>query len=208
MEINGLINILPIDCVAMSQKIDQFCAAFNEAQGEMGLIKKTDHGHRHKYANIDTVLEVVLPVLNKHGINFHQMPITKTDGGERLMTILTHVSGQYISFGSLKIIHVPDDVQSLGGGITYTRRYACVSVLGLGQEDDDGERQKSDYEEKKRMSISEKSLNRLKDLIANRCENADEMNKLLKDILHETRASSLDKLTEAQFHFVVKRFFS
>ena len=58
------------------------------------------------------------------------------------------------------------------------------------------------------MSISEKSLNRLKDLIANRCENADEMNKLLKDILHETRASSLDKLTEAQFHFVVKRFFS
>jgi ERF superfamily len=206
--INELIHVLPIDCLAISPQIDQFCLAFNKAQSEMGLIKKTDQGHRHKYASIDTVLEVVIPILNKHGINFHQVPLSKNEHGERLMTLLTHVSGQYISFGSIKILHNPDDIQSLGGGITYTRRYACVSVLGLGQEDDDGERQKNDYEEKKRMPITEKSLERLKDLIRNKGANPEGMNKLLRDILNDTRTTSIDKLTEAQFHFVVKKFFS
>src|SRR5262245_61638578 len=101
--ITNIINILLIDSVATYQELDKFCISFNSAQREMGLIKKTDQGHRHKYASIDTVLEAILPILGKHGLSFHQIPISSKEGGERLQTIITHVSGQYISFGSIKI---------------------------------------------------------------------------------------------------------
>jgi hypothetical protein len=203
-DIQELLQILPLDRIAMSKELDQFCTAFNSAQKEMGLIKKSDQGHRHKYASIDTVLESVLPILGKYGISFFQSPIS-IDSGERLQTILTHVSGQYISFGSIKIIHNPDDIQSLGGGVTYTRRYACVSVLGLGQEDDDANGQKQVYEQKRQL-ITEQQFNELKSMILKKAPEEADRRLLLQEIYEATKTTKIEQLTAAQYGFVVTRF--
>lgn len=131
------ITTLPLSSVCMSHEIDQLLTALSAFQGEMQTVKKENHGHRHRYANIDTVLQVIRPLLQKYGLSIQQHPDVDMNGNQRLTTILGHVSGQWTA-SAMKVVYDPEDIQSLGGAITYTRRYAIVSLLGIEQEDDDG----------------------------------------------------------------------
>jgi hypothetical protein len=58
-----------------------------------------------------------------------------------LVTLLTHTSGEWIK-SEFPIKAQPsgktNEMQALGSGITYLRRYAICSMLGIAQEDDDG----------------------------------------------------------------------
>jgi CHASE2 domain-containing sensor protein len=54
-------------------------------------------------------------------------------------TILMHSSGEWIS-NTLLLACKKQDPQAMGSAITYARRYAYQSVLGIPSEDDDGEK--------------------------------------------------------------------
>lgn len=195
---------LPVDCVAMSENIDQFCAAFLKAQAEIFNI-------RHKYTNIDMVLEEVLPILKENNLSIFQPPIF--NGEDRLQTILMHKSGQFISFGSIKIIHERER------GITSTQLYALISILGLSQEDEESNYTHKKYEsnqfenntlenkpfEQKEM-ITESQINTIKGKIRERCDTSEEMQVMKQQILNSTKKSSFDKLTKKQYYFVMAKF--
>ncbi len=194
----------------LSYQVDLLFTALAAAQAEFPAIKKTDQAHRHKYANINSVIESVRPVLAKHGLSIQQHPSSDSEGNPILTTMLCHISGQN-SLSSIRIIHDPLDIQSLGSGITYTRRYALVSILGLEQEDDDGNYDKNKKQEYPRpaipsaedkMLINEAQLTQLVDKIKKSAKPIETIEK----IKHHTRLSesTFCNMTVMQFKWVLK----
>lgn len=113
--------------------------ALLNAQKEFPTVKKEDTNpfFKSSYAGLPSVLEVVLPVLNKHGLVVSQSPITL---GDRIgvETTIYHTSGEFIE-SEFTLNLAKNDPQGAGSAITYARRYALVSILGLNvDEDDDG----------------------------------------------------------------------
>lgn len=115
--------------------------AFVAAQQEFRAIVKDTQGQRGKYAPLDAVLEIVRPILNKHGLALTQP--TFVDGDTLFVrTVLVHMSTgetheSVYPAGAMTLQH-----QQLGAGVTYSRRYSLLSMLGVfpANEDDDGEK--------------------------------------------------------------------
>lgn len=112
--------------------------ALLEAQRQFPTVKKEDNNpfFKSKYAGLPSVLEVVLPVLNKCGIVMSQSPITE---GEKIgiATTLTHALSETSISGSFVVQLAKNDPQGAGSAITYCRRYSLVSMLGLNVDEDD-----------------------------------------------------------------------
>lgn len=100
-------------------------------QQEVPTIHKATQGYGYSYADLPAILEVINPLLAKHGLGFTQ-PIN----GDVITTVVFHCeSGEHIKSEtripqgvSLKGMN---DFQVLGSAITYLRRYALSSILGL-----------------------------------------------------------------------------
>lgn len=111
--------------------------ALLNAQKEFPTVKKEDTNpfFKSSYAGLPSVLEVVLPILNKHELLLSQSPITD---GDRIgvETTIYHSSGESIT-SKFTVNLAKNDPQGAGSGITYCRRYALVSILGLNVDDDD-----------------------------------------------------------------------
>jgi hypothetical protein len=99
-------------------------------QQECPVIHKGTKGHNYTYADLPAIFEVINPLLAKHNLGFTQ-PLQ----GNSILTILFHTdTGETIE--SLTEIPVDDAsrmnvYQSMGSGITYFRRYAISSMLGI-----------------------------------------------------------------------------
>ena len=88
---------------------------------------------KSKYASLENILDAIEIPLNESGLTFAQFP----SGNYGLTTILIHAeSGEYIS-SEYFMEPTKKDPQGAGSVITYQRRYALASILGLNQEDDD-----------------------------------------------------------------------
>lgn len=90
-----------------------------------------------KYADLNAIREVCIPVLNSHNIAVLQ-PTAFIDGKNFVKTILLHESGETIESLTEIVYSRPNDAQAQGSGITYARRYGLQSLLNIGAEDDDG----------------------------------------------------------------------
>lgn len=117
----------------------QITHALLKAQMKFPLVKKEDSNpfFKSKYAGLPSVLEAVLPELNKNDLVLTQSPITD---GDRIgvETTIYHTSGEFIT-SKFTLNLAKNDPQGAGSAITYARRYALVSMLGLNvDEDDDG----------------------------------------------------------------------
>ena len=115
--------------------------ALVKAQAEMRTPKKgsVNPFFKNKYADLNDVLEAVVPALNENGIVVLQ-PLVNIDGKNFVKTVLMHESGE--TFESLAEIfcNKQNDAQAYGSGITYARRYALSSICGIGSEDDDAQK--------------------------------------------------------------------
>lgn len=86
------------------------------------------------YASLPNILEGINEPLIESGLSVAQFPT----GENGLTSILLHESGEWIS-AEYQMRPVKDDPQGRGSCITYQRRYALASILGLNiDEDDDG----------------------------------------------------------------------
>jgi len=122
-----------------SEKINELACALCHAQGMMESAVKdsTNPFFKSKYADLTSVWAVAKGPLHSNGLAVAQQFIYE-GATTILVTTLTHSSGQWMrSF--LPIIVTKDDVQGMGAGITYMRRYALTSMLGITQDDDDAE---------------------------------------------------------------------
>lgn len=99
-------------------------------QNECPIIHKDTKGHNYTYADLPQIFSTINPLMKKHGLCFSQL--LENDG---LKTILFHVeSGESLeSFTPIPKIKLGsmNDYQSFGSGVTYYRRYAISSMLGL-----------------------------------------------------------------------------
>jgi hypothetical protein len=117
------------------QKLNNFRTA-------VGAIRKdkTNPFHKSKYADINTVLEVITPPLSEAGLI--DVDTTKKDDNGKLWLITKLVNidnpDEYLEIETPLLLKDPNNIQALGGAITYNRRYNRVTLLGLEQEDDDG----------------------------------------------------------------------
>lgn len=88
---------------------------------------------KSNYASLSNILAAIDEPLQESGLSFAQFP----DGAHSLTTILMHAdSGEFIQ-STYEMKPVKDDPQGLGSVITYQRRYALASILGLNIDDDD-----------------------------------------------------------------------
>lgn len=115
-----------------------------KVQEEIGAIKKdVTHPHyKSKYFDINSLLEHVKPVLNKHGLVLLQ-GLTHVDGKLALSTSIANAETNQVLEG-VCILPETVDAQKAGSAITYFRRYALQSLLALEAEDDDGESAKAE----------------------------------------------------------------
>ncbi len=122
-----------------SDEIHELAAALSLAQGDMEGAKKdaANPFFKSKYADIASVWEACRGPLSKHGLAVIQSP--RVDGVHvYLDTLLTHSSGQWMR-GTVSATAKDDGPQALGSVITYLRRYALQSFVGVAAEDDDAE---------------------------------------------------------------------
>lgn len=123
-----------------SEKIDKLAAALSKAQGSLMGAKKncTNPFHKSKYADLSSVISAAAPALQENELSVVQTT-ELIDGKPVLRTTLMHSSGQYMS--GVNPLYMPKgDMQSLGAAITYARRYAYSSMIGVVSDiDDDGE---------------------------------------------------------------------
>jgi hypothetical protein len=109
------------------------------AKQEFKHIPKNSYNpyHKSKYANLDAVLAAISESFNKYNLCLLQ-PTEVRDERVILKTVIYHVeSGEQIS--SELLLPQNTDPQKTGSAITYYRRYALCSLLGIvADEDDDG----------------------------------------------------------------------
>ena len=123
-----------------SESLCGIAAALSKAQGEMPAALKDGKSNHGNYATLGSVIAAAAPVLSKHGLSFVQMPSEAESGYMALTTRILHSSGEWIEDTMRAAIGQArgSEVQAAGSVISYLRRYALSSALGITAEDDDG----------------------------------------------------------------------
>lgn len=114
-------------------------AKFQKTVADPKKDKVVNYGKtKFTYADLDSVLKAVRPLLAEQGLSFTQVPVVQ-EGKVGVTTILMHESGQYIQTDPFLIPAKQQDAQGYGSCITYAKRYSLSALLGVSSdEDDDG----------------------------------------------------------------------
>jgi len=103
----------------------------------ISIVKSSVNPHfKSKFANLNEVLDKVKAPLNDLGVVIIQAP---TKDGLLTTLVDTETEGEELSQiqGFLPFVDMANP-QKIGSNLTYYRRYALVTMLGLEDEDDDG----------------------------------------------------------------------
>ena len=91
---------------------------------------------RNKYVSLDGLLNTIRPILTKN-----KLSISQDLAGEYLITTLMHESGQFkgsaMIFNPMTDNRGTNNLQQIGGGITYAKRYALAALLAISTDVDD-----------------------------------------------------------------------
>lgn len=92
--------------------------------------------YSYRYADLAGILQIVRPVLAKHGIALSQ-PCSMDDHAVYVTTILRHSSDPALTMECTLSWGIPEKIQDMGGSVTYLRRYTLCSLLAIAADDDD-----------------------------------------------------------------------
>ena len=132
-----------------SESIGTIAAALAKAQAELTNPEKSlvatirspfpREGERtFRYAPLSSGLDIVRKSLGRHEIATIQTTAIDKDAGLlRLTTVLAHSSGEWIS-SEWPVCQITDiaSAQRMGAALTYARRYALFTLVGIAGEDD------------------------------------------------------------------------
>ena len=132
-----------------SESIASLAAALAKAQSELvnpeksliGSVKRAaddDAERLFRYALLASGLEIVRKTLGQHEIATVQTTaLDQSAGTVNLTTVLAHASGQWIS-SDWPICAIADSAEPhrMGAALTYARRYALFTLVGIAGEDD------------------------------------------------------------------------
>src|SRR5713101_1284398 len=132
-----------------SESIGAIAAALAKAQSELTNPEKSlvatirssfprESDRTFRYAPLSSGLEIVRKSLGRHEIATVQTTeIDKDAGLVRLTTVLAHASGEWLS-SDWPVCAISDSgsPQRMGTALTYARRYALFTLVGIAGEDD------------------------------------------------------------------------
>lgn len=123
-----------------SPTIGKIAGALAKAQGAMRhALKEADNTHfKSKYADLASVIDAARPALSENGIAVVQRDLPTEAPGVIVQTVLLHESGEWIADEGVYVPASKLDAHGYGSARTYARRYGLASVVGVAQEDDDG----------------------------------------------------------------------
>lgn len=122
-----------------SEFIKEIAAALNKAQAEIinPELNKVNPFHKSRYCDLPETIRCMKEAFARHGLSVVQSP-GDANGVPILETRVMHLSGEWIE--TVTPLIMPGDkatMQSLGGCITYARRYALAALCNVAAEDDD-----------------------------------------------------------------------
>ncbi len=132
-----------------SETIGAIAAALAKAQAELTNPEKSlvatirashprEHGQTFRYAALSSGLDIVRKALGGHEIATVQTTAIDKDAGLiRLTTTLAHSSGEWLS-SEWPVCPIADTAapRRMGAALTYARRYALFTLVGIAGEDD------------------------------------------------------------------------
>lgn len=122
-----------------SEKVGEVIGAFYKAvlRGLPNPAKNAENPFFHsKYMPLESILNLNFrKFLAEFGLVLMQ-PLRQVGGRTLVVSTLFHTSGQWIS-STVEAKGIRADPQSAGSALTYFRRYAVLSLLGLAPEDED-----------------------------------------------------------------------
>jgi ERF superfamily len=121
-----------------SESIKELAEALASAQAELSNPGKTGKGNYGYYAELGPTLDLVRPIIGKHGLSVVQLPVILEDGSTGLTTQLMHKSGEWVK-STFALMTQQSTPQAQGSALTYARRYGLSAMLGVAGDDDDGE---------------------------------------------------------------------
>ena len=132
-----------------SESIGAIASALAKAQSELINPEKSliatirspfprEGDRTFRYASLSTGLDIVRKTLGKHEIATVQTTAIDKDAGLiRLTTVLAHASGEWVS-SDWPVCPVGETAapHKMGAALTYARRYALFTLVGIAGEDD------------------------------------------------------------------------
>ena len=113
--------------------MSELTKALCKFHADVATIHKAATAQYGKFADLATVLSAVTPPLAKNGLVITQIFQPGAEGSEPLLiTTLRHVSGETVeSVLPLVVNNGRNKLHDLGASVTYLRRYALLSLVGL-----------------------------------------------------------------------------
>src|SRR3982074_1861629 len=132
-----------------SESIGTIAGALAKAQAELSNPEKSltatirspfprEADRTFRYASLSSGLDIVRKALGKHEIATVQTTaIDKDSGFIQLTTVLAHSSGEWVS-SDWRVCPVSETAapHRMGAALTYARRYALFTLVGIAGEDD------------------------------------------------------------------------
>jgi ERF superfamily len=150
-----------------SEQINELSKALSKAQGELKHASKDSNNpyFKSKYADLAEVWNACRQALSDNNLSIAQL-LEIIDGKPALVTVLSHSSGQWMKSTAMLPISKPG-AQEIGSCITYFRRYSLAAMVGVYQDDDDGEKAQKEYREesKKPEKLSKDQINNINKLM-------------------------------------------
>jgi hypothetical protein len=155
-----------------SETIGTIAAALAKAQAQLvnpekslvGTIRSDQASgleRSFRYAPLSSGLDIVRKTLSQHEIATVQTTsIDETSGIVRLSTVLAHASGEWIA-SDWPVCAITDTAtpHRMGAALTYARRYALFTLVGIAGEDDLDAPDLIDPSPEPRKKVSSKTIN-------------------------------------------------
>lgn len=122
-----------------SESVKEIFSAQIKMQSELKNVAKDASGYGYKYTKLETLIDHVKPVLFNNGLGYIQTNTSTEDGRVGVTTRLIHTSGEWAEdtmCAPLYKLAKMNEYQVAGSVITYFRRYALASMLGIASDED------------------------------------------------------------------------
>lgn len=120
-----------------SDNLTEIATALAKAQGEFKpvMFNQENPYFKSRFADLDIIIKSVRPALSKYGLSFIQQQRMTNEGMTVLHSIILHSSGQWIESRS-RIVPPKNDMHSFASTLSYMKRHAAMSLLGITASDD------------------------------------------------------------------------
>jgi hypothetical protein len=138
-----------------SESIAKLAPALVKAQSEFKAVQMNSMNpfYKSKYADLGAVIESCKPVLKVNGLAISQL-VEGATGEVGVTTMLIHESGEFLSSTVTIPVAGKDIGQEAGKAVTYLRRYALASILGLYADEDTDSATKPEKETKQTQDLA------------------------------------------------------